>query len=87
MQSLSRGQHADLASDWLFTLVQPIRSQLDTSLDNMTITHKFPSLNAGKVEGGGGRVPQVPGERLAQAVGGTKVPEKSPISPRNYRFV
>ena len=34
------GQLADLASDWLFTLVQPI---LMTQLFTMTTTHKFPS--------------------------------------------
>ena len=42
-----RSQLADLASDWLFTLVQSIRSQLelvDPTLDNVTTTHKFPSL-------------------------------------------
>ena len=33
-------------------------------------------LDTGKVEGGGGVVAQVPGERLAHAVGGTKVPKK-----------
>ena len=41
------GQLADLASGWLFTLVQSIRSQLelvDPTLDNVTTTHKFPSL-------------------------------------------
>ena len=38
------GQLADLASDWLFTLVQPIRSQAGklTQLLTMTTTHKFP---------------------------------------------
>ena len=41
------GQLADLASDWLFPLVQePIRSQLAllTQLLTMATNHKFPSL-------------------------------------------
>ena len=46
------GQFADLASDWSFTLVQPIRSSsllVDPTLDNMTTTHKFPSLSGGRL--------------------------------------
>ena len=39
------GQLDSLASDWLYTLVQPIRCQLRvlTQYLTTTITHKFPS--------------------------------------------
>ena len=46
------GQFTDLASDWLFTLVQPIRSPhyYLTQLLTMTTTHKFPSQVVEAVE-------------------------------------
>ena len=44
-QSQELSQWADLASDWFFTIVEPIKNQISylTQLWTMAKTHKFPS--------------------------------------------
>ena len=71
--SYSHGQElvqlADLVSDWLFTLLQPIRSLL-TQLLTMTITHKFPSLEAEFEQADGAGLPALVAGALGLQSGG-----------------